>query len=187
MIEIDNEIFHKNLLLTQTYCRLQLKNEDADPATALRTVNPKYNGHELFSFKKGNSFGVNLTTIEWNIDPIHNGVIYNELYEIQITYKKSIIERPGSGIEFNGRILVAEIDNVIPDGVSEDESEGFIDYNDCPPIDTWFYMTTNKDRRVLFSWIPQKFVALVRKGWEVNMLETFLWYEDWLLRKENSL
>jgi len=48
-------------------------------------------------------------------------------------------------------------------------------------------MMVNENRRVLFAWIPQKFVIFVQNGWEVNMLETFLWYEDWLLRKENSL
>jgi len=185
MIEIDDDIFHKNLLLTQAYCELQLKNGDSNPTTALRTFNPVYNGHELFSYKRGNSFGVSFTTMKWNVDPIYNGLIYNELFEIQLIHKKDTVEMPSSGIEFNGRILVAEIDYVISDGVSEDESEGFIDYNDCPPIDTWFYMAANENKRILFAWIPQKFVPLVQKGWEVNMLETFLWYENWLLREEN--
>jgi len=187
MIKIDNDIFQKNLLLTQAYCELQLNKGDSNPTTALRIFNPVYKGSKLFSCKKGNSFGVGLTTMEWNVDPIYNGFVYNELFEIQLTHKKDKIDTPISGIEFKGKILVAEIDNVIRDGVSETESEGFIDCNDCPPIDTWFYMMVNENRRVLFAWIPQKFVIFVQNGWEVNMLETFLWYEDWLLRKENSL
>lgn len=75
--------------------------------------------------------------------------------------------------------MMTSIDEVIVDGISEDESGGFIDNNDCTPIDTWFYLDNNGGRRVLFSWIPYQFTKLVNNGIEVNMLATFEWYDKY--------
>ena len=164
---------------------MQLKNGDNNPVTALRTFNPIYNGFEIFSYERGKSFDGDFATLEWKIDPLgRNTKLYDELFEMQLAYKNKLIVSADINQKLEGKILVVDIDYVINDGISEYETEGFIDYNDCPPIDTWFYLEADNNRRVLFAWIPQKFVPLVQHGWEVNMLEIFLWYEDWLLREK---
>ena len=183
MLEIDQAVFDKNLLLTQAYCALQLKNTYKNYASILRSFNPVYNGKELFSFELGcfgeTKDGAYKFLTEWHLDPLkrENDYLYDDLFEKQLNHKKETID-PAGLLEFNGQVLIAEIDSVITDGVSEFESEGFIDYNDCPPIDTWFYIAKNEGRRVLFAWIPEPCVNLADKGIEVNVINTFNWYNE---------
>ena len=71
------------------------------------------------------------------------------------------------------------------DGASEVESKGFVDINDCPPIDTWFYKIWKNDSRwVFFSWVPQKFIEFADKAVAVNCVDCLTWYEDWVLREK---
>ena len=108
MIEIDNEIFHKNLQLTQAYCELQLKNANSDPATALRTFNPVYEGQELFSFKEFNNTEGDITIVNWNVNPILGNLsLYPDLFDEQLAYKKSLVDYNDNNRKFDGRILVA--------------------------------------------------------------------------------
>lgn len=72
------------------------------------------------------------------------------------------------------------------EGFSESEPVGFIDGNDCPPIDTWFYTINEKSLRILYAWIPSQFVNLVEKGIEVNMLNTFNWIENFSYTDYNN-
>jgi hypothetical protein len=181
MLDIDKDIFNENLLLTQAYCELQLKNTDKNYASILRSINPVYDGKELFSytlkcFSQESDKEYKFLT-EWGLDPLEqkNNFLYDDLFEKQLKYKSEMIGVADSR-EYNGKILIAEIDSVVTDGISEFESDGFIDINDCPPIDTWFYQTKKEDSRVLFAWIPEPFVSFVNKGIEVNMLNTFNWY-----------
>lgn len=187
MIEIYDEIFHKNLLLTQTYCELQLKNGDNDAATALRTFNPVYNDEKLFSYEEGNCAEYNFTSVQWSSEPLwQNPWLYEELFEKQLVHKRALIESIDNNKKFEGRILVAEIDLTVVDGASEVESKGFIDVNDCPPIDTWFYKILDDSHRIFFAWIPQYFVELVDEAIAVNCVDCMSWYEDWLLREKVS-
>jgi len=183
MIEVDNEVFQNNLLLTQSYCELQLKKGDNNPATALRTFNPIYNEDKLFSYKKIGFY----TSVQWSIDSLwRNPHLYDELFEKQLAYKNASIVLVDNNKKFDGRIMVAEIDVTVWDGASEAEAEGFIDVNDCPPIDTWFYKTLDDSQRIFFVWIPQQFVELVDEAIAVNCVDCISWYEDWLLRKKTS-
>lgn len=187
MIEIDDEIFHKNLLLTQTYCELQLKNGDNNPAIALRTFNPVYNDDKLFSYKEVNYVECNFTSVQWSIDPLRrNPHLYDELFEKQLTHKRVLIESVDSNEKFEGRIMVAEIDITVWDGASEAVAEGFIDVYDCPPIDTWFYKVVSNNHRIFFAWIPQQFVELANNAIAVNCVDCMSWYEDWLSREKTS-
>lgn len=170
-------------MLTQTYCELQLKNRDNDPATALRTFNPIYNEDELFSYEKNGFY----TSVQWKIDPLGaDPHLYEELFEKQLLHKRALIESVDNNKKFEGRIMVAEIDITVWDGASEAEAEGFIDVNDCPPIDTWFYKTLDDSRRIFFTWIPQQFVELANKAIAVNCVDCISWYKDWLLREKVS-
>jgi hypothetical protein len=168
---------------------LQLENSDNNPATALRTFNPMYKGAEIFSYERGKSFDGDFITVEWSINPLgRDSHLYDELFQMQLFNKNNSILPININKHFEGGILIADIDSVISDGISEYETSGFIDYYDCPPIDTWFYMSTYNNRRILFSWIPKSFVSLVQNGCDVNMIATFLWYEDWVLREgEDSI
>jgi hypothetical protein len=192
MVEIDNTIFYNNLLLTQNYCELQLTaaDSDSDPATALRTFNPIYNGHKLFSYKKGVSCytGEEFTSVNWSIDPLdRNLLLYPELFEKQLTYKKNRIGSINDNTKFEGRILVAEIDQTVVDGASEVESKGFVDLNDCPPIDTWFYKAlTDENWIIFFAWIPKQYIEFADKAVAVNCVDCITWYQDWLLLKKVS-
>jgi hypothetical protein len=176
MFEIDKEVFDKNLLLTQTYCAMQLANTDKSVAEILRSFNPEYDGKRVISFKNGKQD-------IWEVDPFAPD-IYDWLFDNQILHKKSVIESIDEPRQFKGRVLVAEIDTTITDGASETESEGFIDIYDCPPIDTWFYKTSNKTGRIFYAWIPEQFVKLTQDAIDVNMLECFTWEEDFISRKE---
>ena len=167
-------------MLTQAYCELQLKNTDSNFASILRSFNPVYNGRELFSFNLGNYYKV-----QWFIDPLYNKDLYDELFEMQLKNKRDIIMQTKFLTRSEGRMLVADIDWPIRDGISEEASTGFIDYNDCPPIDTWFYMANNyhlnnnSTTRILFAWIPQQFVHIVEEGIAVNLLDVFYWLDDY--------
>src|ERR1700748_2188474 len=90
----------------------------------------------------------------WEPDPIMGGdkYLYSELFQKQMENKRIVIKENNTEQQFKGRILIAEIDLTVVDGASEAESNGIIDWLDCPPIDTWFYMTENGNSRVLFAW-----------------------------------
>jgi hypothetical protein len=184
MIVINQEKFDQNLFLTQQYCETQLQNSDSSVAQILRSFNPEYNGRKLFSFDNVRrlSFAKGSTEVVWSIDPLDekNEFLYSDLFERQIAYKKKVIQLVNPTTTFKGKILVAEIDSVIRDGASEDESDGLIDYNDCPPVDTWFYLSRNNTGRILYAWIPDQFVKLVNDAIEVNMLSIIIWLEDFI-------
>lgn len=91
------------------------------------------------------------------------------------------------GAQFKGLILVAEIDATIVDGASESISQAFIDGNDCPPIDTWFYKIQSKLGLVFYAWIPEQFVEITQNAIDVNVVECFTWEDDFVLRKEPSV
>lgn len=176
MITIDQEIFNENLCLTQAYCDFQLsQSRDKNPAEILRSINPVHNGKPSFSFKKKDDY----FQTEWVTDPLdgRNQSIYDDMFDFQIKRKKEFCNDKEIELLSDGEMLITSIDEVIWDGISEMESNGFIDINDCTPIDTWFYMVYNDKRRILFSWIPRQFVKLVDDGINVNLLATFKWYD----------
>jgi hypothetical protein len=181
MLNIDKNIFDENLLLTQAYCELQLKNTYKNYASILRSFNPVYEGKELFSFEfkqYSHESGIeHWFSTEWNLDPLENK-LYDDLFEKQLKNKKEIIANidPGEG-EYKGRILIAELDLTVLDGGSEAKSNGLIDSYDCPPIDNWFYKTKNENGHILlFAWIPEPFVFFANEGIEVNCVNCLNWY-----------
>lgn len=173
---IDKEEFDRNLMLTQAYCHQQMQLRNQIAVRALRTINPDVNGKPLFTYCNGDKDRGMWNCIDWTEDPLNNQVLYDDLFQLQLAYKEKA--KPLIGRAYEGKILFAEIDQVIVDGVSEEESNGFIDYNDCPPIDTWFYMTANNNTRMLFAWIPQKFISLTQDAIDVNMLNCFNWFDE---------
>jgi hypothetical protein len=184
---IDQEIFNKNLLLTQAYCEMQLENAEKSPAEILRSFNPEYEGEPIFTFVEGQYSPPFYQSADWLIDSldIGNEYLYTNIFDKQLNNKRSF-DYPSTGT-FIGKILITEIDRVIWDGAAEQESEGFIDSKDCPPIDTWFYIEKYNNDRLLYSWIPDRFVKSVGNAMEVSMLGPFCWMEDFSYTDYNGI
>jgi hypothetical protein len=184
MIHINQDEFQKNLLLTQVYCDMKLNTEGKPAGEILRSINPVINGKAIFSFRRVRFFGNSEeeTRVIWNIDPTKNGneIIYDKLFQLQLVHKMQAVSILNSNEVYQGEIVVAEVDCVIVDGFSEKESLGIIDKHDCPPIDTWFYMARNNWGRILYAWIPRKFVPLVKAATEVNTLSTVVWLDEFI-------
>jgi hypothetical protein len=179
---LDIELFRKNLLVTQQYCYLQFKYAVKSVTQALRTID-KYNGVELFSYEPhaGNEFFEPFISVNWSLDPIfsEDKNLHNKLFDTQLHYKELFLaDNPIKNMEAKGRILISEIDMTFVDGASEALSEGLIDINDCPPIDTWFYITDFEHGRLLYAWIPEHLIELVDKAIEVNFIDCIYWYEE---------
>ncbi|MBD1394926.1 hypothetical protein [Mucilaginibacter glaciei] len=179
MLDIDQKIFDENLLITKQYCEKQLQLPVKNNASVLRSFNPEYNGKPLFSFGVASHKQYSWNETEWSIDPILGGNenFYDELFKKQNDYKRTALSESFSNKEILGRILVAEIDKTVIDGASESCSDGFFDVNDCPPIDTWFYLFKDKNGLVLFAWIPLQFIELTQKAIDVNPIDCFNWFE----------
>jgi len=175
MTNIDQKVFDENLRLTKAYCDLQLRQyAEKNPAEILRSINPIYDGQPIFSFGFRSYFET-----QWAFDPLTNGnrEAFNDLYQRQLIQKKETFTEEQPGKKHFGRILVAEVNEMPLDGVSEEETEGFVDIFDCPPVDTWFYYLINNEYRVLFAWIPERFVELVDNASLVNYSEALYWYD----------
>lgn len=180
---IDSTLFFENLLLTQFFCERQLLNCDKNAASIFRSINPVRDGKKLFNFKMTDYDFASQTrysfSTEWTHDPfINESRFYNELFDFQISQKRREIGYEVSEQKFDGRILVAEIDNTVTDGASEVSSEGLIDVYDCPPIDTWFYLTNGSTGRLLFAWIPKQFLYNANEAIKVNCVDCLRWFEE---------
>lgn len=181
MRETDNPSFYENLLLTQIYCDQQLLNTEKNTASIFRSINPIRNGNKLFEFEISD-YGLepdtrfNFSTV-WKEDPISSD-LFSELFDFQISKKKEDIKSIISSQEFQGNILVAEIDSTVVDGASEVCSGGLVDIYDLPPIDTWFYHKNGPNGRLLFAWIPKEFTYNATEAIEVNCVDCLYWYKE---------
>ena len=109
------------------------------------------------------------------MEPVENDNLIHKLFKIQLADKKG----NGGNLQQSvsvGRILECELDDTAADGASEEESQGFMDAYDLPPIDTWFYLADNSKGLVLYAWIPDQFVSLVNKSVEANPMDMLHWY-----------
>jgi hypothetical protein len=159
---IDILRFYDNLLITQYYCEQQMIQFPEKPAgLILRSYNENYGRKSLTPHRK-----VDLRIIE----------LVPEMFLKQLEHKNTVVTWEKSAKDFEGRIIVIDYEAAVIDGVSESESDGFIDLYDLPPIDTWFYMTKNNEDRVdLYAWVPNYFVPLVEGAIAVNCLDLISW------------
>jgi hypothetical protein len=183
MLNIDQPKFQENLLLTQAYCEQQLKRTQKNYAAILRSFNPVVANKEIFSFELGrygeDIDGTFLFFSKWNVNPLEDESksLYDNLFEQQNQHKKEIVGEI-TPKEFKGQVLIVEVDLTVGEGCAEVDSGGFIDFYDCPPIDTWFYKTRDEEKLIFFAWIPEPFVNLVNKGIDVNSLDCFYWHRE---------
>ncbi|GAB2702828.1 hypothetical protein GCM10027037_30570 [Mucilaginibacter koreensis] len=187
MPSIDRKVFEENLLLTQQYCSLQLNNTHLNPAQILRSYNPDINGQSLFSYKVSNYKNFYWNTAEWLVDPLDKNELYKSLFNEQMIHKR-LVAGTSPKLTSEGKILFVEMDTTTYDGASESATDGFIDINDWPPIDTWFYLSSINNRwntAVAFAWIPEPFTKYAEEGINVNTTNSFRWLEDTTLADYN--
>jgi hypothetical protein len=193
MLNIDFDQLRRNLLLTQTYCEQQLAKTDENPASILRSINPKYGGKNIFEFKRYYRGGADpyIYNTEWTIQPYwDNTDLIEELYYTQIAQKQQLISPENTNPTVKGDIFVFSMDETLIDGAAAVESLGFLDENNCPAIDTWFYLIEQESpsvlnlvgqerRRLLLSWVPEQFIGGVDIGIQVNPENCIDWFRNW--------
>ena len=175
-VEIINEIFFENLSITQAYCVEQMnKYPGRDAGGVFRTINCKIAGRNIYEIivkDRGESYA------SWNVDPLSFDNFYKIAFEECMRIKKSLQLCNYPQAEF-GKILVAEVHQTVCDGASSIECQNFIDDNDCPAIDTWFYhYTAPKVGDILFAWVPEKYVAMVDDAIAVNCIDMIYWLNE---------
>ncbi len=174
--KVNQEIFFKNLSLTQAYCEEKINDNSKSIARTLRSLNLEYKGRNVFQFKENKTNKIEL--VDWNFELFEDDYqLVEAFFELQLSQKIQVIEG-SKKYTYKGRVIVSEFGSVIMDGVSAIESNGFIDDYDLPPIDTWFYLLERHNLLFMFAWIPEKFEKFAHQGIEVNCLDILYWLKD---------
>jgi hypothetical protein len=177
IIMIDKKVFLENLVLTQVYCDDKIKDASKSLAEVLRTINPEIGGVPIFDFERTQLEYLDnkqLTVTKWNLnDNQYYTEVVLDLFVQQLAVKKQYTKT--SDTHFEGRILVSEYTCSVTDGASEVEAEGLVDIYDLPPIDTWFYI--DHLNKLLFSWVPEKYMLLFDNAVVVNCVDLFKWMD----------
>lgn len=188
MLNINSEVFKKNLLLTQLYCDIQESNIVAnealtDVSSVFRSFMPEIDGKEVMEFGV-EKFRTGGTTVDelvksacWTIDPLSEDKYINNFYLEQMAYKEKCLEGVSPNPGYKGNIVVTQVDLTVVDGACEFDSYFFFDLYDLPPIDTWFYLTTTPQTRLLFAWIPDTYCGWVDNAILVNCVEMIGWFK----------
>jgi hypothetical protein len=184
MFKIDKKVFDKNLLLTQTYCEMQLANTGKSVAEILRSFNPEYNGKQVFSYKDDG-----YKQVIWSVNPLdkENEYLCKSLFENQLQNKMNYIRDSLYGKQFKGIVLVVELNETQLDGGATAYSNGLFDIYDLPPVDTWFYSFKNKNTDILLAWIPEKYMELADEGMSVSLNSGIYWLEDWEMKNDRFI
>jgi hypothetical protein len=152
-------------------------------AEIFRSFHPKVHGRPLFYFQDGRSSSEienNSTpwmTAKWAFDPIAQDRAYalEKLFNDQISFKMRYCP-DHADIQYNGDILVVQIDGTVCDGAPGHESLGLVDLYDMPAIDTWFYLTKSSEGRLLFCWIPDFVTQHADNAVDVNCVACLYWF-----------
>lgn len=118
----------------------------------------------------------------WNLDEQNP-----DLYDIILEY--AIANRPKENVDLSqisqlGRVLSFETSITTNDGAAIVESQCFVDESDVPPIDTWFFLKSDyyhsghRCKKVLFCWIPEKFVPVMNAAITVEMMDSYRWVDE---------
>jgi len=189
MITIDQAEFYANLRITQAYCEQQLQRKDVLDWVVLRSIiNPVCIKGDWFACPPGRGIAASdkqlIPWAEWakKSDPYFRepfAKLFNEQLECKVGLSNSLEYLES----YQGKVLVVEYGENIPDGVAEAETESFFDEWDLPPIDTWFYNDYSPlSGGILFAWIPERFTELTSKAIDVQFLDILHWFEkprDW--------
>jgi hypothetical protein len=186
MLEIDLDLFIKNLLQTQEYCHIQMNNLIADDViidntSVFRSFNPEINEREIIEFGieefRNNDNTVNklVKAAYWTTNPFSDTYL-NKLYLDQQAYKDKCFEGISLSKKYSGEIVISQFDISIVDGASASASDYLFDDYDLPPIDTWFYLIKTPETRLIFAWIPEKYIPYVDDAIAVNCVDCIDWF-----------
>ena len=190
MLNIDPHIFKNNLLLTQLYCDIQMSNmvEDdvlTDVASVFRSINPEIAETEIYEYgieeyRPTNNIKTQLIkSVRWTIDPITEEKYIDELFPDQMLYKEKCLSGFSLDKQYQGEIIISQVDFSVVDGASAAESYYLFDDYDLPPIDTWFYLMSIQGTRLLFAWIPDKYISLADDAITVNCVDCISRFKRW--------
>jgi hypothetical protein len=132
--------------------------------TILRHVNPTYEGKPFYTFVD--------TPYGYVADAVSHPFNYNFILGEALGVRNET-GLPEGDFKKMGRILKFESEATTYDGAAVAES-GFVDNGDCPPIDTWFYVT----KRYLYCWIPTMFLEQMQNAIEVEPLDSYRWLDE---------
>jgi hypothetical protein len=187
MLNLDPPIFSTNLLKTQQFCQEQMSYVIEAPllidrASVFRGFNPEINGRELFEYGIG-TFGSPdnkpYKTVGWTTDPLQHDWFVGTLLQDQMAYKDACLVKTSFQSAYNGEIIISRVDETVLDGASAVSSYYLFDDYDLPPIDTWFYLTSNNKKRLLFAWIPHAYMYDANEAVDVNCMDCIGWFKDW--------
>ncbi|MBC9909308.1 hypothetical protein [Chitinophaga varians] len=96
-----------------------------------------------------------------------------------LTARKDISPVTWEEMKQKGKIAAHEIYVTVVDGAAEVASNGYVDINDLPPVDTWIYQAyrIGKGYPVLYCWVPNAFVADVQAAMDVHVLDNYEWID----------
>ena len=78
-----------------------------------------------------------------------------------------------------GRLLLYAPDDTLSDGAAGVNTDGFFDFDNVPPWDTWVaYLYESEKLQYLVSWIPPQLVELAHGGLDVNPEACILWLDQ---------
>jgi hypothetical protein len=82
-----------------------------------------------------------------------------------------------------GRLLLFYPELSLSDGAAAEETDGFFDYENVPPWDSWVGLFREEgadpsEVDYLISWVPRDFVQSVDRGINVNPEECIVWLAD---------
>ncbi len=137
---------------------------DINYSTVLRETNPFYNGKPFYRFEN-TLYGY----------PATPGIPfqYQDVLDKAMAIRANVNWAP-CDIHTLGQIIRFEIDLTTHDGASCNESEGFVDESDVPPLDTWFYFTKSS----LYCWIPSMFIERMQSAIDVEIMGSYNWIRD---------
>lgn len=190
MLQINAEVFKRNLLLTQLYCHLQMSymvtdEVIVDAASVFRSFNPEVDGREVMEYGLLKYPGNHTTkakivkSVRWIMNPVTHDSFINKYFADQLVYKEQCLEGYNVNKKYLGKILLSQVDQTVIDGASSSESYYLFDDYDLPPIDTWFYLTKDKGTRLLFAWIPGAYGEHAQNAIDVNCVDGMNWFENW--------
>ena len=155
---------------------------ELDNSKLFRQINPVIDNQSLYNFTSDYASW----SVEWNIKyDYYDASNFEQALQQALKQREAISMCSNDFADFRalGRILYLETQLTTCDGAAAFESHGFIDENDVPPIDTWFYLDQNIKRQArktpnLFCWIPKQFESVMQAAMNVEIFDSYHWLDE---------
>lgn len=149
---------------TEDLLRKASRKNPPDPVKIFRQTDPVYDGKIMHRFLEGHG-----NYVEFNV----------QYFDYQIPLEQALRARQAQDLNIPnahllGRVLEFDIDVTTSDGAPTAESMGFVDNQDIPPIDTWFYLTQSH----LYCWIPNICIPIMQSAIDVEILDSYRWIQE---------